>query len=124
LRLLVDSHPLLWFVLGNKKRLSTPMRARIEDAESLVSTASLWEVSIKSALGKLNAPDDLPERIEDLGFELLPITAEHAWRVRALPHHHGDPFDRLLIAQAQTDSLPIITADPRFADYEVTVIWD
>lgn len=124
MRLLVDSHPLLWFVLGNKKRLSTPMRARIEDAESLVSTASLWEVSIKSALGKLNAPDDLPERIEDLGFELLPITAEHAWRVRALPHHHGDPFDRLLIAQAQTDSLPIITADPRFADYEVTVIWD
>lgn len=124
MRLLLDSHPLLWFVLGNKRRLSATMRARIEDGESLVSVASLWEIAIKSALGKLNAPDDLPERVEALGFELLPITAEHAWRVRELPHHHGDPFDRVLIAQAQTDSLPIVTADPAFADYDVTVIWD
>ena len=124
MRLLLDSHPLLWFVLGNKKRLSATMRARIEDGESLVSIASLWEIAIKSALGKLNAPDDLPERVKALGFELLPITAEHAWRVRKLPHHHGDPFDRVLIAQAQTDSLPIVTADPAFANYDVTVIWD
>jgi len=124
LRLLIDSQALLWFVLGNKKRLSATMRARIEDGESLVSIASLWEIAIKSGLGKLNAPGDLPERVEQFGFELLPIAIEHAWRVRNLPHHHGDPFDRLLIAQAQTDSLPIATADPAFADYDVTVIWD
>ncbi|MGH2880325.1 MAG: type II toxin-antitoxin system VapC family toxin [Solirubrobacteraceae bacterium] len=124
MRLLLDSHPLLWFVLGNKKRLSAKMRAQIEDGESLVSLASIWEIAIKSALGKLNTPDDLPERVQALGFELLPIAGEHAWRVRELPHHHGDPFDRVLIAQAQTDSLPIVTADPAFADYDVTVIWD
>lgn len=124
MRLLVDSHPLLWFVLGNKKRLSATMRARVEDGESLVSIASLWEIAIKSGIGKLKAPDDLPERVQQLGFELLPITAEHVWRVRELPHHHRDPFDRLLIAQAQAGSLPIVTADSAFADYDVTVIWD
>ena len=122
--LLLDSHPLLWFVLGNKKRLSATMRAQIEDGESLVSMASLWEIAIKSGLGKLQVPDDLPERVERLGFELLPITAEHAWRVRELPLHHRDPFDRLLIVQAQAESVPIVTGDPAFADYDVTVVWD
>lgn len=98
------------------------MRARLE-AGALVSIASLWEIAIKSALGKLEAPDDLPQRVEELGFELLGITVEHAWAVRHLPHHHRDPFDRLLIAQAQVERLPILTADPLLAGYEVTVIW-
>ena len=90
----------------------------------MVSIASLWEVAIKKALGKLEAPDDLPQRVEELGFELLPIAVEHAWAVRNLPHHHSDPFDRLLIAQAQIERLPIVTIDPSFADYEVTVVWE
>lgn len=89
-----------------------------------VSVASFWEVAIKSALGKLDAPADLPARVEDLGFELLPITSEHAWAVRELPHHHHDPFDRLLIAQAQVERLPILTADPAFAAYDVEAIWE
>lgn len=99
------------------------MRARIESG-ALVSLASLWETAIKVGLGKLEAPDDLPEHIQRLGFVLLPITADHVWRLRDLPHHHSDPFDRLLIVQAQAESLPIVTADPVFADYDVTIVWD
>ncbi len=120
---ILDSHPLLWFVLGNQRRISATMRARIEEG-ALVSLASVWEIAIKSALGKLEAPDDLPAQIEQLGFELLPITTEHAWRVRQLPHYHRDPFDRLLIAQAEIEGLPIVTADPAFARYDVSVIWE
>jgi PIN domain nuclease of toxin-antitoxin system len=124
LRLLIDSHPLLWFVRGDRKKLSGSMRARIEEGESLVSIASLWEIAIKSCLGKLQAPEDLPERVQDLGFEPLPIAIEHAWRVRDLPHYHRDPVDRLLIAQAQAESVPILTSDRAFADYDVSVVWD
>lgn len=124
-RLLVDSHVLLWHVLDDS-RLGSKPTAAIEavDAQVLVSAASLWEIAIKVGLGKLDAPDDLPERVQQLGFELLPVTAEHAWQVRRLPPHHRDPFDRLLIAQAQVEQLPIVTADPSFDSYDVTVVWD
>lgn len=125
MRLLVDSHVLLWH-LSDDPRLGPKATAAIEaqDAEVLVSAGSLWEIAIEVGLSKLEAPEDLPERIEPLGFQLLQITADDAWRVRTLPHHHRDPFDRLLIAQAQAHSLPIVTGDPAFADYDVTVIWD
>lgn len=123
-RLLVDSHALLWFVAGDRRRISVALRRRIEAAEVVVSVASLWEIAIKSALGKLDAPDDLPAGLRGLGFELLTVTEEHAWRVGSLPHHHRDPFDRLLIAQAQLERLPIVTADDVFDDYDVTVVWE
>ncbi|HEX8958404.1 MAG TPA: type II toxin-antitoxin system VapC family toxin [Solirubrobacterales bacterium] len=123
MRQLLDSQALLWFVLGNRRRISPATRTRIEEG-ALVSIASLWEIAIKKALGKLEAPDDLPQRVEELGFELLGITVEHAWAVRHLPHHHRDPFDRLLIAQAQVEQLPIVTADNCFEPYDVTVLWD
>lgn len=125
MRLLVDSHVVLWHVLDDP-RLGPGPTAAIEagDAEVLVSIASIWEIAVKSAIGKLDGPDDLPQRLEELGFELLGITVEHAWAVRHLPHHHGDPFDRLLIAQAQVERLPIVTIDPSFADYDVTVVWN
>lgn len=90
----------------------------------MISAASLWEIAIKSALGKLEAPESLPQRVVENGFELLPITADHAWQVRSLPHHHRDPFDRLLIAQAQVEHLPIASADPAFGDYDVVVVWE
>jgi PIN domain nuclease of toxin-antitoxin system len=124
-RLLVDSHVLLWHVLDDS-RLGPEPTAAIEtvDAQVLVSTASLWEIAIKAGLGKLDAPDDLPARVEELGFELLPVTADHAWQVRHLPPHHRDPFDRLLIAQAQVERLPIVTADPSFNSYDVTLVWN
>jgi PIN domain nuclease of toxin-antitoxin system len=123
-RLLVDSHALLWFVAGDRRRVSVALRRRIEAAEVIVSVASLWEIAIKAALGKLDAPDDLPVRVRELGFELLAVTEDHASRVRSLPHHHGDPFDRLLIAQAQVERLPVLTADGAFEDYDVSVIWE
>lgn len=124
-RLLVDSHVLLWHTLDDA-RLGPGPTALIEadDADVIVSTASLWEIAIKSALDKLDAPDELPERVESMGFELMPVTAEHAWSVRSLPDHHRDPFDRLLIAQAQLERMPIVTADPAFASYDVAVLWD
>jgi PIN domain nuclease of toxin-antitoxin system len=124
-RLLADSHVLLWH-LSDDPRLGPKATAAIEapDAEVLLSSASLWEIAIKVGLGKLKAPDDLPERIESLGFQPLDVTADDAWRVRMLAPHHSDPFDRLLIAQAQARSLPIVTGDPAFSDYDVTVIWD
>lgn len=121
--MLLDSHALLWFVAGDQKRIDKALRARIEADATTISTASLWEIAIKASLGKLDAPDDLPKRVEQLGFELLPVTSDHAWQVRHLPFHHRDPFDRLLIAQAQVELLPILTADPAFNAYDVTVIW-
>jgi len=122
--LLVDSHVLLWFVEGNRRRVSPAMRKRVEAAAAMVSIASLWEIATKNALGKLRAPDDLPERLEELGFESLAVTLEHAWHVRSLPLHHRDPFDRLLIAQAQVERLPIVTADGAFGAYDIDLIWD
>jgi PIN domain nuclease of toxin-antitoxin system len=121
--LLVDSHALLWFVAGDRRRIGRRLRARIEAEATTVSVASLWEIAIKTTLGKLDAPDDLPDRVEKMGFQLLPIAAAHAWAVRRLPPHHRDPFDRLLIAQAQVEMLPVITADPAFNAYDVAVIW-
>jgi len=122
--MLLDPHALLWFVAGDQKRIGEALRARIEADATTISTASLWEIAIKAGLGKLDAPDDPPERVEQLGFELLPVTSDHAWQVRHLPFHHRDPFDRLLIAQAQVERLPVLTADPAFNAYDVTVVWD
>ncbi|HWE58978.1 MAG TPA: type II toxin-antitoxin system VapC family toxin [Solirubrobacteraceae bacterium] len=123
-RVLVDTHALLWW-LSDDAALSPPARETLADpaSEPLVSAASVWEIAIKRSLGKLTAPDDLPDLIVDEGFSWLPITALHAWHVRGLPMHHRDPFDRLLVAQAITEQLPVITADTRFTGYGVEVRW-
>jgi PIN domain nuclease of toxin-antitoxin system len=98
-------------------------RALIEEGAT-ISAASIWEIAIKAGLGKLDAPDDLPERVALLGFGLMPVTDQHAWQVRSLPFHHWDPFDRLLIAQAQVEDYSILTADAVFKQYDVSVIWE
>jgi PIN domain nuclease of toxin-antitoxin system len=123
-RLLVDTHAVLWW-LADDPALSAVARAAIADpsADPVVSAASLWEIAIKRSLGRLTAPDDLPEEIAAAGFDWLPVRPEHAWEVRALPSHHGDPFDRLLVAQARVERLPVITADARFAAYGVETRW-
>jgi PIN domain nuclease of toxin-antitoxin system len=123
-RLLVDTHALLWW-LADDAALSPAARDAIADPtnEPLVSTASVWEIAIKRFLGKLTAPDDLPDRISDGGFEWLAVSAVHAWQVGGLPAHHRDPFDRLLIAQALVERLPIVTTDQRFGAYGVDVRW-
>lgn len=121
--MLVDAHALLWFLTGDRKRISKSLQARIEAEATTVSTATLWEIAIKASLEKLDAPDDLPDRIRELGFEFLQVSDEHAWRVRQLPFHHRDPFDRLLIAQSLVERLPVFTADPLFARYGIEVVW-
>jgi PIN domain nuclease of toxin-antitoxin system len=123
-RLLVDTHALLWW-LADDPSLSPAARDVIADPanEPLVSAACVWEIAIKRSLGKLTAPDDLPERIVAEGFAWLPISAQHAWRVRELPMHHRDPFDRVLVAQALTERLPVVTADARFGEYGLEVRW-
>jgi PIN domain nuclease of toxin-antitoxin system len=123
-RLLVDTHALLWW-LTDDPALSPSARDAIADPvnEPFVSAASVWEIAVKRSLGKLTAPDDLPDRIAEEGFPWLPISATHAWQVRELPLHHRDPFDRILVAQALIERLPIITTDPHFGQYGVQVRW-
>ncbi len=123
-RLLVDTHALLWWLMDDPS-LTPVARDAIASAESeaLVSTASVWEIAIKRALGRVQAPDDLPELTAREGFDWLPVGAEHAWEVGALPHHHRDPFDRLLIAQARVEGLPIVTGEGDFEPYDVDVLW-
>ena len=122
--LLVDTHALLWW-LADDPGLSAAAREALAEptTDVLVSTASVWEIAIKRALGKLGAPDDLPAHIEAAGFGWLPVTAGHAWRVGELAPHHRDPFDRLLVAQSLVEQVPIISADPRFGAYGVEVRW-
>ncbi len=89
----------------------------------LVSAVSIWEAAIKSALGKLRVPDDLPRRLDEFAFERLPVTDVHAWAVRTLPAVHSDPFDRLLAAQAICERATIVSADAVFDGYGITRIW-
>ncbi len=125
--LLLDSQALLWWRGGNRK-LGPRARAAIEHGAFgvLVSAASAWELAIKSAIGKLTLRDPverwLPAALDRSGFETLPVTLTHALAVATLPFHHADPFDRLLIAQAQLENLTIVTADGAFEDYDVKLL--
>lgn len=122
---LLDTHAMLWLLLGDK-RLSQTARRTIADAAQplIVSAISLWEVATKRSLGKLSAPADLSRQLARLGaIELLPISPLHAEAVGELPWHHRDPFDRMLVAQAQAEGLSIVSADPALAQYGVDVIW-
>jgi PIN domain nuclease of toxin-antitoxin system len=89
----------------------------------VVSAVTVWEVAIKRGLGKLDAPADLLQRLEQARIELLPITARHADRVASLPLHHRDPFDRLLIAQAALEGLALVSADGDLRNYDIDVLW-
>lgn len=124
-RLLVDTHVLLWWLADDRDRLSATARERLTApaARVVVSAVSVWETAIKRALGKLIAPPDLLMRLEQAAVDLLPITARHADRVAGLPDHHRDPFDRLLVAQAELEGLTIVSADPQVRRYDVTVVW-
>ena len=116
-RILLDTPLLLWAV-AEPRKLPPGARKRIEEADIFVSAASLWEVSIKAALGKLAAdPAELLAEIEPAGFTLLPITGEHAAAVAKLPAVHADPFDRMLVAQAKTEPLLLLTNDAVLAGY-------
>lgn len=122
MRLLLDTHALLWWLAD--EGLTDQARDAIADPANLVmlSAASAWEISIKRALGKLSAPDDLERQVEESGFTPLPISVAHALAAGRLPRHHDDPFDRMLIAQAFAEGLTIVTHDKRFADYNAATL--
>jgi len=122
-RLLLDTHALLWW-LEDDPMLRTETRDAINDPESwvAVSAASAWEISIKQAVGKLRAPSGLAATLEANSLIELPISLAHALRAGELPRHHGDPFDRMLVAQAELENLTIVTRDPHFAAYGVPLL--
>lgn len=121
---LLDTHALIW-ALEDSPRLSATARSVLEDAGNgvLASAASAWEISIKRALGRLDAPDDLEQAIEAAGFTKRAITFSDARRLGALADHHRDPFDRMLVSQALEDGVPIVSCDPLIARYQVQVVW-
>ena len=124
MNLLLDTHVFLW-AIDDSPHLSPAARAAITDGHNVVyvSAASAWEIAIKRGLGKLNIPPgDYMEEVRLHRFTPLDITSEHALAVETLPPHHKDPFDRLLIAQAQEERLTIVTRDQRVALYDVRVI--
>jgi PIN domain nuclease of toxin-antitoxin system len=128
MKLLLDTHALLWFIAGSAK-LSAEARILIENEanEKFVSIASIWETAIKVSIGKisLSAPfDDLfPHQLELNGFVLLPVKVEHTSIVTTLPFHHRDPFDRLLIAQAIEEQMTLVSVDEVFDEYGISRLW-
>jgi len=126
-RLLLDTHALLWFQAGDR-RLSRGARRAIEadDAELAISAATIWEMAIKATLGRLRlaVPVEVyaAEKLTQ-GYRIIPISWMHAGRVESLPWHHRDPFDRLLVAQALQEGYRLVTRDPLFRKYGVDVVW-
>jgi PIN domain nuclease of toxin-antitoxin system len=110
---------------GEPARIGKRARKAIErgDEEVAISAVVVWEIAIKRRLGKLDAPADLLPRLEGADVGLVPITARHADRVGTLPMHHQDPFDRLLIAQAETEGMTLVSGDAAMRRYEVEVLW-
>ncbi|HXV61828.1 MAG TPA: type II toxin-antitoxin system VapC family toxin [Vicinamibacteria bacterium] len=124
MRLLLDTHTLIWW-LTDDKRLLSPERDSISDGETIahVSAATLWEISIKRNLGRIDVDEEeLSARLEEDAFVELSITWRHGRRAGSLPRHHDDPFDRMLIAQAQEEQLILVSYDGTFRDYDVELM--
>ena len=124
MRLLLDTHVLLWWRAASPK-MSRRARAALTDLnnEIVISAATLWEIVIKRSTGKLSFPDDLAQVLQEEGFALLPIGFLHLGALAALPMLHRDPFDRMLIAQAIAEGMPLVTADRAMRPYPVPVFW-
>jgi PIN domain nuclease of toxin-antitoxin system len=126
--LLLDTHTFLWFC-QNDPSLSASANALLEDPghRKLVSLATCWEIAIKAGLGKLVLSEPsgtyIPNALARTLFELLPISLAHATAVESLPPHHRDPFDRLLVAQARIEAIPLVSADVAFDAYGITRLW-
>jgi PIN domain nuclease of toxin-antitoxin system len=128
LNLLIDTHTLIWYY-ETDARISATARAFIEDPANLVfvSAASHWEIAIKISTGKLKLAesflDFVQHAITDNGFSIVPIETRHTAQLTTLPYHHRDPFDRLMVAQAIVETMPIISVDPALDSYAIRRIW-
>lgn len=128
MRLLLDTHAFLW-AIASPKKLSRPAASAVRDAtnELHLSAASVWEMAIKRSLGKLETDEPLRRLVDEarrkLQLQVLDVTSDHGLRVEALPFHHKDPFDRLLVAQALCEDMTIVGADTRFDPYGAKRLW-
>lgn len=123
MRLLLDTHVLLWWLAGSRELLpGTRDLIANEGTDVWVSAATAWEIAIKKSLGKLRAPADLIDQLARNRFDALPILVADALEAGALPPHHDDPFDRMLVAQARLSGLTLVTRDPRIAAYDVVTL--
>jgi PIN domain nuclease of toxin-antitoxin system len=128
LNLLLDTHCWLWWI-AEPERLNQGVLEQIQDPGNTVylSAASSWEIAIKVSIGKLTLPEPperfVPKRLARDRISPLPIEHAHALRVATLPLHHRDPFDRLIVSQAQVEKLPLVTVDEQLRPYDVEIIW-
>jgi len=128
MKLLLDTHVFLWTITNNRKLSGTASRIILDHRNELfLSTASVWEILLKAQIGKLSLPKPeagfLQNQLAQNAIESLPLRLEHVLCLEKLPMHHRDPFDRILIAQAIAESVPIVTADRQFARYDVDTMW-
>ena len=128
MRVLLDTHAFLWWITDDAS-LSPRAREIIGDGNNVLflSAASAWEIAIKVGLGRLALPGRLerfiPEQLALNAIDSLPVQLSHALHVSNLPNHHRDPFDRMLVAQSQLENLPLLSADPRLAQYAIDILW-
>lgn len=124
MKLLLDTHAALWW-LADDARVGRDAERELSDDTNrvLLSAAVIWEVAIKRSLGKLQAPADLAQTLLGAGAQPLPVTLDHAAAVEALPWHHRDPFDRILVSQALTEGAAIVSQDERLRPYGVSLVW-
>jgi PIN domain nuclease of toxin-antitoxin system len=122
-RILIDTHIFLWWD-RQLRSLTRSLRAAIADGDNdiFVSAASIWEIAIKRATGKLSFSRSIVDAVSELGFAILPVTGSHAEHAGGLPHHHNDPFDRLIIAQAHLEGMVLGTQDRRMRPYRVATL--
>lgn len=126
-RLLLDTNAFLYFINNDSALSETAKNSLESEADLLISAASLWEIAIKFSIGKLVLPDSfenfIPSQIRRNDIEILPVTLPHLAKVSALPFHHKDPFDRLIIAQAIVEDFPVVSSDAAFDLYRIERIW-
>lgn len=126
MKILIDTHVFLWGLQGEDK-LSQKVRTLLPSADVWISVASLWEIIVKTQVGKLKLPRPvggyLTAKLTANGVSVLPLTFDHVKRLEELPPHHRDPFDRIMIAQCLEEELPVVTSDPLFERYPIQLIW-
>ena len=120
--LLLDTHVALWAISGDATLGADFLDRLRRDPDIFLSPVSLWEITIKQTAGKLAGPPDLAERVRDMGFRELPVTHGHAIAAGRLPPHHRDPFDRMLVAQAASEDMTLVSRDASIALYDVDIL--